>query len=495
MAVSAPRVGTPVIVTGNNPAAVPIPAGSTTGDALIIISQNVRLSTSGTITTPGTPANWMRKDTAAVTGLSGQLRSTQFYLPDGWVSGMATPSLSYSGGLSTDQHRAQMFALPGAETAGDPTDVISVATLGAQSSNTLGPFPGPVAAAADGGIAFVFAAADNDGFADSVFALLTGDSLTWVEADDWVGQGAASTSFVIDYALIPTGRAITAKSFTVTNGYSSPVRSIGRIWVIKAAADEPPDPDPEGLIWSADFEGSDVEDEGESGLPEMSDNNAGDHAGLNTIGLSTTRVLFGTQSLRAQVVQQASGMQRAELETGCPDFEDGDERWEAFSLFLEPGFPTATDSWQVCHQWKNRGDGSPPMELSIEDGRFRLTGGYGHPDGDPGDFSMPPQDLGPATTGVRIDFLCHIIYHSDPDIGEISVLRNGVMLLDSYQPPGGTKYEGADTYLKFGIYRDPATAELTNVICTYDRLRVGTTRESVELVTARPVGQFLPFFG
>lgn len=246
MAVSDPRVGTPVIATGNNPLAVPIPTGSTTDDALIIISQNVRLSTSGTITTPGTPANWLPKDTAAVTGLSGQLRGTLLYLPGGWVSGMATPTLTYSGGLATDQHRAQMFALPGAETVGDPTDVLSVATLGAESSNTLGPFPGPASPAAAGGIAFLFAAADNDGFADSVMAVVTGDSLTWVEADDWVGQSVATTSFVIDYALIPTARSIASKSITVTNGYSSPIRSLGRIWVIKAAADEPPDPDPVG---------------------------------------------------------------------------------------------------------------------------------------------------------------------------------------------------------------------------------------------------------
>ena len=32
-------------------------------------------------------------------------------------------------------------------------------------------------------------------------------------------------------------------------------------------------------------------------------------------------------------------------------------------------------------QFKQNFDGSPPLSLNVEDGQYRIEGGYGHPDG------------------------------------------------------------------------------------------------------------------
>jgi hypothetical protein len=55
------------------------------------------------------------------------------------------------------------------------------------------------------------------------------------------------------------------------------------------------------------------------------------------------------------------------------------------------------DGWQVVAQWKNAGDGSPPIEVKIDHGQFVLDGGAGGDDPRANYFTQP---IGPAITGV-----------------------------------------------------------------------------------------------
>lgn len=231
----------------------------------------------------------------------------------------------------------------------------------------------------------------------------------------------------------------------------------------------PPDP----LLWVGDLETGD--------LSQFRDDNPGDHESPNESEVVASPVRDGGFALRSTVsatttTSNPSGQQRAERETQFRDVVAGDELWFAQSVRLLPGFPISPGTFQLVTQWKNRIGGSPPLALHVENGDYELQGGFGYPGGP---RSMPSQDLGPAVTGVWVDWLWHVRFEEGPDAGTVSIWRNGVQLLTDYVPPGGTLYPGSTSYLKIGLYRGITAAVPAAVV--HDEMRVGTTREAVEI--------------
>lgn len=171
---------------------------------------------------------------------------------------------------------------------------------------------------------------------------------------------------------------------------------------------------------------------------------------------------------------------RAEIEPDIADIREGDDLWFGFSTLLAPGFPV-DEEWQVITQWKARQDGSPPVSLNVERGKFRLAGGAGHPD-DEQPFAM---DLAPAETGKWSDWVVHIVFSEDPRNGYVEVWQNGTQVLQRYSPPGGTMYppeksgEEPESYLKTGYYRNGDISEPG--VLYFDAWRVGRTRDAVAL--------------
>lgn len=173
---------------------------------------------------------------------------------------------------------------------------------------------------------------------------------------------------------------------------------------------------------------------------------------------------------------------RNELVPRTVAFREGDEYWFAFSMYLAEDFPVQ-DGWQVVTQWKNEGEGSPPVELEVDEGEFFVGGGSGHPDG----FDAFRQSLGPAVTGRWIDWTFRIRFSAEPDDGEIEVWRDGEAVLPTFRPESGTLYPpvgGEDvpdvpqSYLKTGYYRDAEISAPGTLY--YDGWKIGTTAESVE---------------
>ncbi|MCE0763121.1 polysaccharide lyase [Pseudonocardia kujensis] len=168
---------------------------------------------------------------------------------------------------------------------------------------------------------------------------------------------------------------------------------------------------------------------------------------------------------------------RNELLPKVPDLREGDERWFAFSTYLEPGFPVDA-YWQVLTQFKQDGDGPPPLGLYVEEGQYRIEGGGGHP-WSPDPFDTP---IGAATTGEWVDWTIHVVFSSNPDTGSVEVWKNGALALPRFAPPAGTMYPKmfgtADSYVKTGYYRSPDIATPGTLVL--DDWRIGTTRESVD---------------
>ncbi|HEY2221091.1 heparin lyase I family protein [Actinomycetospora sp.] len=160
--------------------------------------------------------------------------------------------------------------------------------------------------------------------------------------------------------------------------------------------------------------------------------------------------ITGAKAVRYTV---PGGGKRTELEPQVASYKEGDDAYFGFAWNLPDDFPVNADGWQVVAQWKNDGDGSPPIEVKIDHGQFVLDGGAGGED--PGDnyFTQP---IGPAVVGQQTDLVLHVHFSTDPKKAQVDVWMNGQKRVDAYRPPGGTRYQDEDSYLKTGIYRDTA---------------------------------------
>lgn len=171
---------------------------------------------------------------------------------------------------------------------------------------------------------------------------------------------------------------------------------------------------------------------------------------------------------------------RSELEPDIGDIRTGDDLWFGFSTMLASDFPTDAD-WQVITQWKARADGSPPVSFKVKDGRYMLSGGEGNPD-----KSQPfDKDLAPAEPGKWADWVVHIAFSPEPEVGYIEIWKGGQQVLQRFSPDSGTMYpaekssKDAESYLKTGYYRNGKISEPG--VLYFDGWRVGTTREAVAL--------------
>lgn len=171
-----------------------------------------------------------------------------------------------------------------------------------------------------------------------------------------------------------------------------------------------------------------------------------------------------------------AGGTRSELEPAYRSFREGDEFWFGLALYLPRNFPTRTSDWQVVAQWKNSGEGSPPVSVQVHDGRFVLEGGDGI-----GEHWQ--HDLGTAKTGARTDLVLRVHFSSDADSGAVDVVQDGHQVLSDYHPRAGTLYPGDNSYLKTGLYRSSAidqdgTVYYDDVVIASDRAAASTLASS-----------------
>ena len=170
------------------------------------------------------------------------------------------------------------------------------------------------------------------------------------------------------------------------------------------------------------------------------------------------------------------GGTRSELEPATRGFREGDRAFFGLAIYLPEGFPTSTSDWQVVAQWKNTGDGSPPVSVKVQKGRFVLDGGAGI-------NKMYQRDIGPAVAGTRSDLVLGITFSSDPDTASVDVWQDGKPVVSGYHPRSGTLYSGDSSYLKVGLYR---SSDISTEGTVYlDDATVASTREAAAGLVAR----------
>ncbi|MFL5357432.1 polysaccharide lyase [Archangium sp.] len=198
------------------------------------------------------------------------------------------------------------------------------------------------------------------------------------------------------------------------------------------------------VLWKGDFE-----------TGNASQWNKEESVNSNRLLVEADRVREGSYALRVQVNQgdkpiQASG-NRNELVyvdgTLMDGRGEGAERYYSWSTLFDESYPSE-NTWQVFSQWHHTGlNGSPPMEFYVigEEMRMRVGG-------------EQAQDVwkAPLQRGVWNDFVVHVKWSADPNVGFVELYHNGQQVVAP--TPLATLYPGQGVYVKQGLYRNSTIA-------------------------------------
>lgn len=170
----------------------------------------------------------------------------------------------------------------------------------------------------------------------------------------------------------------------------------------------------------------------------------------------TDRVHQGTYALRASVQQgdnpiHASGNRNELVYIGeeiNPQAAEGKELYYSWSTLFNEDYPSA-NTWQVFTQFHHTGlNGSPPVEFYVLGEQMRMRVG-----------GSTAQDLwsAPLNRGQWNDFVLHIKWSSNPNVGFVELYHNGQVVVP--RTPRATMFAGDGVYMKQGLYRSEKIAQ------------------------------------
>jgi Polysaccharide lyase len=136
------------------------------------------------------------------------------------------------------------------------------------------------------------------------------------------------------------------------------------------------------------------------------------------------------------------------------DGYDGHEVWYAWSSMIAPGSVLETGGWNNLTSWHHTGNVCPaPMHVAVTNNggawNFRLDA-WGGPLNE-STCSNPYRktwNLGSVSTGRWYDFVVHVKWSADPNVGFVEVFVNGRRVLAKTN--AATLYSGQGVYLKQG---------------------------------------------
>ena len=193
----------------------------------------------------------------------------------------------------------------------------------------------------------------------------------------------------------------------------------------------------------------------------------------------TSPVRQGSYALRVELRSGdiSNNGTRNELVREVPETE-GMDRYYAWSTMFDASYPIA-NTWQVFTQWHHSGCcGSPPLEFDVNGQTLSLS-------------RNPPSNSGtvaiwttPLVRGVWHDFVMHVIWSSNPDLGFIELWYDGKKVIEGKAVQ--TLFPGMVNYLKQGLYRDSSISAVGVVY--HDGMIMGMTLADVapQLVPAPP---------
>ncbi len=212
------------------------------------------------------------------------------------------------------------------------------------------------------------------------------------------------------------------------------------------------------VLWRGDFESNDLlQWSSVDGL-------------TSRLTVVSSPVRQGSRALRVELRSGdfASNGNRNELVRQVPETE-GMDRYYAWSTLFDASYPIE-NKWQVFTQWHHSGCcGSPPLEFDVNGQTLSLD-------------RNPPSNSGTVelwstllVRGVWHDFVMHVIWSSNPDLGFIELWYDGQKVIEGKAVQ--TLFPGQVNYLKQGLYRDSSISAVGVVY--HDGMTMGTTLADV----------------
>ncbi|MEA2427086.1 MAG: hypothetical protein QOF37_714 [Thermoleophilaceae bacterium] len=168
---------------------------------------------------------------------------------------------------------------------------------------------------------------------------------------------------------------------------------------------------------------------------------------------------------------------------GFPLFQEGDERWISFQVYLPDQYPINTKDWNVFFQIHQDGDGGcPPLALHVENGRYRLFNSARNT------YVLDTRELwsAPARANHWAKFTIHLNNSTSDSKGFVEMFGDldgtGMKrLMDKTYTHTMTKYPNGQpmvNHARVGIYRNPAIRGDAHIL--FDGFTIATDRASAE---------------
>jgi len=167
---------------------------------------------------------------------------------------------------------------------------------------------------------------------------------------------------------------------------------------------------------------------------------------------------------------------------GFPLHQEGQERWVSYQVRLPDEYPIETSDWNGVFQLKGVGDGGPPVNMAVKNGRFILKNSpYSS-------STCCERDLwsGPATRNRWVKFTVHVKFSPDPDVGFVELYGDldgtGQKILmpkkHVFTMRRDESGRAVPSHSRIGIYRNPRISGNAHVF--FDGYTVATDRASAE---------------
>ena len=181
--------------------------------------------------------------------------------------------------------------------------------------------------------------------------------------------------------------------------------------------------------------------------------------------------------------------------SGFPLFQEGDERWISFQVYLPDDYPVDTPMWNVFFQIHQQGDGGcPPISLEVQNGQFKLYNSARNT------YVLDTRQMwsGPAVRNRWVKFTLHLLNSPDPNVGFAELygdLDGGgeQLLMPLTHTHTMTKYADGGAMInhaRVGIYRNPNIAGVAHIL--FDGFTIATDRESAETAAFGATGPVSP---
>lgn len=218
-------------------------------------------------------------------------------------------------------------------------------------------------------------------------------------------------------------------------------------------------------VWSSNFESGD-----------LSEWTKGQMVSPDRMQVVSNPVKEGSKALKVTVHKGDdpinSGNDRAELVRMTQE-PSGSEYWYHWNVMFAADYPSSP-KWQLFTQWHQMAlGGTPPLEIYVVGEQMRLRAG-GH--------EGPVLWTAPLVRGQWQDFVLHVKWSSDPNVGFVELYHDGKVALPKTH--AATQLPNDVNYLKLGLYR---SKEITQTgVVYFDDVRMGTDISDVLAPAAPP---------